>query len=1105
MPPKRALGDDDAALLRDMTSNAAPPRGRKRFAYDLRNASESAAQGVEVCGARLSAISPGEEDGSFDCVITLPDGMPQITVSVLVSDTSEYPTDHTFFCSTQQTLHPEIASIIETVHEDGSLTIQKLLLRLLERVSKGITMLDQKAGSDSEAEDETQESDDDAYSMSDYDMDGIELFGVEPVGQTLDRNILQRDFNEIVAHGYNPGFIQFGTDDFITSISIPVKSLAETISARALVAWDRRLLERSQHLTLLISRLHGVYPAVKSDGMLTHTAIARGVMPHFRIGLTSRYKPTADDAAEVLRRFGLQEGYGLADEDRASEDVQDDVFYNDDDFAPDEPEPEAEENNSPDSRTTPDFRPFSLSSSLESLLDGHFIQILRLRIEHGLGWAGAEFLRWEIEASQKPAEEILAKRSEEIRAVDDADAALSDSYNLPADCLLERNSQDSINLPLVAFSYLLRRLTLCPRYCLVCHQQLKDELDALKPYVCSSPLCTYQYYNLNRGPSLEYEICSNPAVVDLLVSLAYVAAVEGSLDAPLPVGMGLRVKCKALMLGQYDDPNKLYDFDALDLQNMRTAISALIDMLPPIVEMKRYLEQPLRSGRARPRLKDMSPSISEDAWLVLRWIVASCTAYLEELQSDGEKVKNMDPAWRQFRFSVGAPDAEAKFRKAIRMAKKEDQRAQQFPSLFAWHGSPAKNWHSIIRHGLWFKTITHGRAYGHGVYFAKDGTVSTGGYAAAATSCWRNSAVRANSCVALAEIVNLPSKFVSTSPYFVVDKTEWIVCRYLMVRSSSTSAPTTAPLPAVPVPPTLGRVLGAADGINEEPIMQDDIPYVPLDPMHPLTLSQAMIRIPEPSYALEKLLAALQDDFVPVEFDREDVLVLAGREPDDPSLDSETAPEKRNNVAGDWEHDPEWVKQATEHLMPPPIESSPSASSALQRELRSMLKEQRSARSLRELGWYMPEELIGDNLYQWIVELHSFDESIPIARDLKANHINSLVFEIRFPPTFPHSPPFFRILKPRFLPFIQGGGGHVTGGGSMCMDLLTADGWLPSYNISSVLLQIKLAISNLDPRPARLSQDWSRPYGMHEAIEGYKRAATHHGWKIPQELDKLTR
>jgi ubiquitin-conjugating enzyme E2 Q len=101
---------------------------------------------------------------------------------------------------------------------------------------------------------------------------------------------------------------------------------------------------------------------------------------------------------------------------------------------------------------------------------------------------------------------------------------------------------------------------------------------------------------------------------------------------------------------------------------------------------------------------------------------------------------------------------------------------------------------------------------------------------------------------------------------------------------------------------------------------------------------------------------------------------------------------------------------------------------ALQRELRAMLKEQEKADSLRDLGWYMPPEFVGDNLFQWIVELHSFDEALPIAKDLKAKKLTSLVFEIRFPPSFPLSPPFFRILKPRFLPFIQGGGGHVTGG-----------------------------------------------------------------------------
>lgn len=39
--------------------------------------------------------------------------------------------------------------------------------------------------------------------------------------------------------------------------------------------------------------------------------------------------------------------------------------------------------------------------------------------------------------------------------------------------------------------------------------------------------------------------------------------------------------------------------------------------------------------------------------------------------------------------------------------------------------------------------------------------------------------------------------------------------------------------------------------------------------------------------------------------------------------------------------------------------------------------------------------------------------------------------EVDFPPTFPFAPPFFRILKPRLLPFLQRGGGHVTSGSSL--------------------------------------------------------------------------
>jgi ubiquitin-conjugating enzyme E2 Q len=40
---------------------------------------------------------------------------------------------------------------------------------------------------------------------------------------------------------------------------------------------------------------------------------------------------------------------------------------------------------------------------------------------------------------------------------------------------------------------------------------------------------------------------------------------------------------------------------------------------------------------------------------------------------------------------------------------------------------------------------------------------------------WPNSNILPSSCVAVAEIVNLPNQFVSKSPYLVVAQTHWIV------------------------------------------------------------------------------------------------------------------------------------------------------------------------------------------------------------------------------------------------------------------------------------------------------------------------------------------
>ena len=187
------------------------------------------------------------------------------------------------------------------------------------------------------------------------------------------------------------------------------------------------------------------------------------------------------------------------------------------------------------------------------------------------------------------------------------------------------------------------------------------------------------------------------------------------------------------------------------------------------------------------------------------------------------------------------------------------------------------------------------------------------------------------------------------------------------------------------------------------------VPFVKLDPKHKAAVNGMHVEIPDPSYRIENLLAARQADFVHEEPDEEDMAIFqrdpsnakrsASSQPDryDHDLDDEddyrvvpsssSAPKPKVPIVrpkDDWKHNAQYVTTTLENLMLPPFQSSPLASIAIQRELKAMIKEQDNAPSLRDIGWYMPPDLIGDNLYQWIVEMHSFDPALPLAKDLKA-------------------------------------------------------------------------------------------------------------------------
>lgn len=218
------------------------------------------------------------------------------------------------------------------------------------------------------------------------------------------------------------------------------------------------------------------------------------------------------------------------------------------------------------------------------------------------------------------------------------------------------------------------------------------------------------------------------------------------------------------------------------------------------------------------------------------------------------------------------------------------------------------------------------------------------------------------------------------------------------------------------------------------------------------------------------------------------------------------------------------LHEKTLPLLKPPRYATTIATQTLQRELQTILKIQNS-HPLSELGWYIDPELIS-NVYQWIVELHSFDRKLPLAEDMAKKGINSVVLEIRFGAEYPMSPPFIRVIRPRFMSFARGGGGHVTAGGAMCMEvscyttllhipkrqqlgsrltrgahqLLTNTGWSAVASIESVLLQVRMAICSTEPWPARLDPGVSMDYAVGEAIEAYIRACRAHGWEVPKDI-----
>jgi len=173
---------------------------------------------------------------------------------------------------------------------------------------------------------------------------------------------------------------------------------------------------------------------------------------------------------------------------------------------------------------------------------------------------------------------------------------------------------------------------------------------------------------------------------------------------------------------------------------------------------------------------------------------------------------------------------------------------------------------------------------------------------------------------------------------------------------------------------------------------------------------------------------------------------------------------------------------------------SPSATMRLITDLKNIYKQKPQDLGFSAKPIIDPKSGL-ENLYHWEIRLFDIDKDSELYGDMvkfkKSTGQDYITLELRFPTTYPFTPPFVRVIRPRFL-FRTG---HVTIGGSICMELLTNSGWNSTNDIESILVQLRAEMlsggARLDP-----GMSGAYEYSEHEAWDAFYRAAKTHDWNI---------
>jgi len=200
-------------------------------------------------------------------------------------------------------------------------------------------------------------------------------------------------------------------------------------------------------------------------------------------------------------------------------------------------------------------------------------------------------------------------------------------------------------------------------------------------------------------------------------------------------------------------------------------VLGVLNIMPSVDEM---LLAASNERELRKMLEEREPRL----YRLLRWILSSNRAHLQKLPPH-KQIKDMSTS-HQYLLLSNSPEKEARFR----LFK------QQYPAVWAFHGSAIENWHAILRGGLRNLSntdlMTCGAVYGAGIYLSPYINTSRD-YAPSSSVLWRCSRLYDQSlkAVAICEIVKDPSLDGQPNPHYVVPNEDLVTTRFFCLFPNS--------------------------------------------------------------------------------------------------------------------------------------------------------------------------------------------------------------------------------------------------------------------------------------------------------------------------------